>query len=187
MWTSKNLQTAMIPRAERSSNRRVSNRQLQRNVPRHQSGVAILEALIAILIFSVGILGIVGLQARSVQGMSEAVFRSQAVQHADELIAEMWTSDPGLRKTLYESANAGVLYNTWKAKIVGGARMLPGASANPPIVTVVSTQTPVAMLDGTNFFTSDVTVTIRWVPPGAPPATPPSQYVTTARILEPQL
>jgi type IV pilus assembly protein PilV len=160
-----------------------------------QSGVAILEALIAILIFSIGILGIVGLQARSVQGLGEATFRSQAVQHADELIAEMWTTDPGLRATLYDSASSGNRYVAWAGNVLTGARKLPGATTFPPLVTVVSAQPPIAAYGGpsglgaggTSFFFSDVTVTVRWLPPGMPTGTPPSQYVTTARILEPQL
>ncbi len=151
-----------------------------------QEGVAILEALIAILIFSIGVLGIVGLQARSVQGLGEAGFRSQAVQHADELIAEMWTSDPGRRRTLYQSTAPGLMYQAWATKVTTGSRQLPGATANPPTVVVTSIQTPIAILPGSSFFTSDVTITIRWVPPGAA-AGVVSQYVTTARILEPQL
>jgi type IV pilus assembly protein PilV len=167
----------------------------RRSVKPAQSGIAILEALIAILIFSIGILGIVGLQARSVQGLGEATFRSQAVQHADELIAEMWTTDPGLRATLYDSATNGNRYVAWAANVLTGARKLPGASSFPPLVTVVSAQPPITAYGGasglgaggTSFFFSDVTVTLRWLPPGMPAGTPPSQYVTTARILEPQL
>jgi type IV pilus assembly protein PilV len=153
---------------------------------REQAGVAILEALIAILIFSIGVLGIVGLQARSVQGLGEAGFRSQAVQLADELIAEMWTSDPGIRRAYYQAGGNG--YNAWASKVTTGTRRLPGATAHMPTVVVTSTRTPIGdLLPGTDFFTSDVTITILWVPPGAPAGSPPNQYVTTARILEPQL
>jgi type IV pilus assembly protein PilV len=154
-----------------------------------QGGIAILEALIAILIFSIGVLGIVGLQARAVQGLGEAGFRSQAVQHADDLIAEMWTSDPGLRKTLYESAGAGgVMYQAWATKVKSGSSKLPGAdiAANRPEVVITSTRTDISILAGTSFFVSNVTITITWLAPGAAPGAT-SRYVTTARILEPQL
>ena len=43
-----------------------------------QQGVVLLEALIAILIFSLGILGLVGLQASMVKGTSEAKNRAEA-------------------------------------------------------------------------------------------------------------
>ncbi len=151
-----------------------------------QRGVALLEAMIAILVFSIGVLGVVGLQARSVQGLGEAGFRSQAVQHANELIAEMWMTDPGLRSNLYNSATSGVRYSEWLSRVSTGSRLLPGASANPPTVLVNTVQQPLAASPGDNFTYSDVTVTIRWLPPGSPAGTPVSQYVTTARILEPQ-
>lgn len=151
-----------------------------------QLGVVMLEALIAIMIFSIGVLGIVGLQARSVQGMGEAGYRSQAVQHASQLIAEMWTVDPGLRAANYASTPAGTRYTTWAARVTAGATSLPGAADNPPIVTVNTVQQPITMLPGQNFTFSNVTVTIRWLPPGAPAGTPVSQYTTTARMLEPQ-
>ena len=40
-----------------------------------QAGVMLLEAMIAILIFSVGILAIVGMQGTAIQNMSEAKYR----------------------------------------------------------------------------------------------------------------
>jgi type IV pilus assembly protein PilV len=58
-----------------------------------QSGIMILEALIAILIFSFGILAIVALQAVSVKLAGDAKYRSDASMLAEELLAEMWTSD----------------------------------------------------------------------------------------------
>lgn len=151
-----------------------------------QAGIALLEAMIAILVFSIGILGVVGLQARSVQGLGEAGFRSQAVQHANELIAEMWLSDPGLRANLYNSSVPGSRYIDWVNRITTGSRLLPGAIANPPIVVVNTVQLPLTTSPGDTFTYSNVTITIRWLPTGAPAGTPVSQYITTARILEPQ-
>jgi type IV pilus assembly protein PilV len=151
-----------------------------------QGGVALLEAMIAILVFSVGVLGVVGLQARSVQGLSEAGFRSQAVQHANEIIAEMWMTDPGLRANLYNSATSGSRYTAWLSGVTSGSRLLPGASANLPTVVVNTVQQPIVISPGDSFTYSDVTITIRWLPPGSPAGSPVSQYVTTARILEPQ-
>ena len=151
-----------------------------------QKGIALLEAMIAILVFSIGILGVVGLQARSVQGLTEAGFRSQAVEHASELISEMWMTDPGVRATVYGSANGGSRYTGWKGTLVSGSRALPGSLANPPVVTVTSVQTPITMSPGSVFSYTDVTIQIFWVVPGAPTGSPPSRYTTTARILEPQ-
>ena len=43
-----------------------------------QSGVMLLEALIAILIFSLGVLGIVGMQASAVKASRDAKYRADA-------------------------------------------------------------------------------------------------------------
>ena len=60
---------------------------------RQQTGVMLLEALIAILIFSLGILAIIGLQAQSIRNSSEAKYRADASFLANQLIGYMWT-DP---------------------------------------------------------------------------------------------
>lgn len=58
--------------------------------PRRQGGVALLEALVAILIFSIGILGLIGLQAVSTQSTTIAKSRIDASFVASQRIAEMW-------------------------------------------------------------------------------------------------
>jgi type IV pilus assembly protein PilV len=55
-----------------------------------QSGSAILEALIAILIFSVGILALVGMQAAAIGNVSDAKYRADASFFADQIIGQMW-------------------------------------------------------------------------------------------------
>lgn len=61
-----------------------------------QQGVAIIEALIAILIFSVGVLGIVGMQANMVKNTSESKFRNDASYIAQQQIGILWTSPDSL-------------------------------------------------------------------------------------------
>lgn len=55
-----------------------------------QSGVALLEALVAILIFSIGLLGLVSLQARAIATTSDAKYRSDAAFLANKIIGVMW-------------------------------------------------------------------------------------------------
>jgi type IV pilus assembly protein PilV len=57
-----------------------------------QSGAAMLEALVAILIISFGILGLIGLQATSINAATDARARSEASQFIDRLIGEMTVS-----------------------------------------------------------------------------------------------
>jgi type IV pilus assembly protein PilV len=55
-----------------------------------QQGVALLEALIAILIFSLGVLGLIGLQASATKTATQARFRMEAGQVATQRIADIW-------------------------------------------------------------------------------------------------
>mgnify|MGYP006341420323 FL=1 len=66
-----------------------------------QAGVALLEVLIAILIISFGILGIIGLQANSIAMMSDARYRIEASAFAERLIAEMWINPVNLASYAY--------------------------------------------------------------------------------------
>lgn len=116
----------------------------------------ILEALIAILIFSLGILAIVALQAVSIKQAADAKYRTDASLLADELLAQMWTSDrvPANMQATFGSVAAGAGYTAWLA---GVNAALPGAAANPPIVMVDTTA-------GTAT-TGTTTITVRWQVP----------------------
>ena len=61
--------------------------------PQSQHGVVLLESLIANLIFSLGVLGIVGLQAAMIKSTADAKFRSEASYIAQQKIGQMW-ADP---------------------------------------------------------------------------------------------
>ena len=55
-----------------------------------QVGFAVLEALIAILLFSLGILALMALQAQMNKHVTQARLRSEASFLASQLIAQMW-------------------------------------------------------------------------------------------------
>lgn len=61
-----------------------------------QRGVALLESLVAILIFSMGILAIVGLQGFMIKGTAESKARSDASFLAQNRIAMMWADAANL-------------------------------------------------------------------------------------------
>lgn len=128
-----------------------------------QRGSMLLEALIAILIFSLGILAIVGLQAGAVKLSSDAKYRSDANLLANQIIGQMWVSDrtaTALQTSFQGSAGSGgPAYNTWAASV---ANALPGVSGIAAIEPVIS----VAPNTKTNPPSSTVTVTIQWQVPG---------------------
>jgi type IV pilus assembly protein PilV len=59
--------------------------------PHKENGSAILEALIAITLFSIGVLALVGLQSAMVKQGSQAQFRAEAISLADEINGLMWS------------------------------------------------------------------------------------------------
>lgn len=131
-----------------------------------QQGSVLLEALISILIFSFGVLAIMGFQAAAIINLSEAKYRSEAGFYANRLLGEMWTAD---RTTLAANfATGATKFNDWKASMTNtnvssGLLGLPGVAAHPPTVTI----TPVnnGLGQATSF---DVAITVNWQSPNQP-------------------
>ncbi len=136
-----------------------------------QSGVMLLEAMISILIFSIGILAIVGLQAASVKRAGDAKYRSDASLLANQLIGQMWVADrtPAALQTNFSSPS-GAAYTAWLSYV---NTALPGASATPPTVTFVTSA-------GTTVPSSVATVTIFWNAPNE--AANAHRYMALAQI-----
>jgi type IV pilus assembly protein PilV len=57
-----------------------------------QTGSVLLEALIAILIFSIGILALVGMQATAISTVADAKYRSTAGFLANQMVGVMWAT-----------------------------------------------------------------------------------------------
>lgn len=57
-----------------------------------QRGVLLLEALIAILLFSFGILAVAALQATAIKNVTQAKYRSDAAFLNAEIIGQMWAN-----------------------------------------------------------------------------------------------
>jgi len=60
---------------------------------RQQQGATLIEALVAVLIFSIGILAVVAMQAVSVRAVSDAQYRADASFLANQAIGRLW-GDP---------------------------------------------------------------------------------------------
>ncbi|GGX81806.1 hypothetical protein GJV26_25105 [Massilia dura] len=56
---------------------------------RRQQGVALLEALVAVVILALGLLGTIGLQARSYSALADSAMRAEATLAADRLVGIM--------------------------------------------------------------------------------------------------
>jgi type IV pilus assembly protein PilV len=120
---------------------------------RHQSGSYLLEALIAILIFSFGILGLIGLLGSSLRITNDARYRSEAANLASAMIADMWTMTAAEMDRQFGPSGAKLA--DWQAK---AASLLPSALANPPTVDLTQ--------PGLSPQSRTVVVTVFWKLPG---------------------
>ena len=59
-------------------------------LPKPQRGVMLLEALISIAVFSIGVLGLIGLQSAAIKNTDEARQRAVAAFYANQIIGQMW-------------------------------------------------------------------------------------------------
>ena len=121
-------------------------------LPRQQSGFMLLEALIGILIFSLGILSLVALQSASVRMTGEAQVRATASMLTSKLFSEMWVSkkQPADLKTYYQTGGPG--YAAWLTEVQSA---LTGRLAD-------STRNPTVVFDATS---NIVEVRINWSTP----------------------
>ena len=79
---------------------------MHKNLPKKssQQGVVLLEALIAILIFSMGVLAIVGLQAAMIKNITDSESRTDASYIAQQRIGLMWTDTANLASYVQASS-----------------------------------------------------------------------------------
>lgn len=128
--------------------------------PASQRGVMLLEALIAILIFSLGILAVAALQATAIRSVDDSKFRNDASFLASETIGQIWVD-------IAHIANyAGTVQ--------------PATDTTPAADTVLpgGTRTIVVAGDAVNGYS--VTVTIQWKTPGEDAT--PHTYVTSTMM-----
>jgi len=115
---------------------------------RAQRGVALLEALLAVVLLGIGLIGTLALQARSVAALSEAGLRAEATIAANELLGVMNTDLAHLSDyAVAENARPGARLAPWYAAV---ERRLPGAG-----IAVAVNPAP-----GTT--RTEVAISIRW-------------------------
>ena len=121
-----------------------------------QRGSFMLESLIAILIVALGVLGMVGLYARSIQNVDDSKFRGEAALLASTLVGQMWVSDPQFSSLVakFDSVVGGPGFVEFAALV---AQRFPNST--PPTVAVGA---------GATATSSDVLITMFWQQPGDP-------------------
>ena len=87
-----------------------------------QTGSFILEALVSVLIFAVGLIALMGMAAQAVNQVGQTKYRNDASNLAGELTGQMWVGSATLNNfaiaaddpyTTCPSSNAGAAATTW--------------------------------------------------------------------------
>ncbi len=126
--------------------------------PRPARGYMLIEVLVSFLIFSVGVLALVGLQARMGRAQTAAKARADASYLANELVGVMWSDMKNLSS--YSDCAKYARCLDWQNKV---AQSLPAATTT---VTVTAS-------------TGEVSIRIQWRQGSDDTHT----YATTARVL----
>ncbi|MBO9648013.1 MAG: hypothetical protein J7605_05835 [Variovorax sp.] len=157
--------------------RHPSSSRARRPAPASQRGIMLIEALVAIAIFSFAVLGIVGLQAASIRVVRDADYRAKASLLANQIVGHMWadrfnvptfalnSSGTACTQGANESTNAVV--TSWLTGMtdLSNPGALPGAAGLKQQIAI-----------GTN---NTVTLTICWQ---GPQDTAPHNFTMTTQI-----
>jgi len=115
-----------------------------------------LESLVAMLIVALGVLGLVGLYARSVQNVDDAMYRGEAALLAHSLVGRMWVTANSFAalQANFDSVSpgTGAGYAEFRTRV---RQQLPHSFAPEVVVTAGPTAT-----------STGVRITIRWAHPG---------------------
>jgi type IV pilus assembly protein PilV len=143
-----------------------------------QQGVMLLEALIGILIFSLGVLALVAMQAVSISNVSNARYRTEAAFLANEIIGQMWmdrgTNLANVDTYAYSGGGASGALGGWVAKV---NLLMPKAATYPPSIQINNVAVAAGMPPA-----REVIVTVRW---RAPDAITTSSHVAYGYVSDP--
>jgi type IV pilus assembly protein PilV len=130
---------------------------------RRQQGVLLIENMVALVIFSIGVMGMIGLLAVGIKQASDARHRNEASFLASQVLGQMWLDDKSnaALRANYASPD-GPKFVAWKAAVAG---VLPQAAANAPTIAISADNL--------------VTVTVHWQLPGKAAA---NRYTVSASI-----
>ena len=136
----------------------------QLNSVKTQSGVLLIEVMIAILIFSFGLLGLAGLQANATQNSTNAEERIRASLLANDMVSMLWVKQSvnNTNTTAAISTAAAADITAWQTQVAASG--LPNAAGKVA------------------FAGNLATVTITWKSPSKNAADNSNQYVTSIAV-----
>jgi type IV pilus assembly protein PilV len=127
---------------------------------RKQTGVGMVEVLVALVVMSVGMLGIAGLYVTTLQAKTTSLSRMKAVNLAYDIADRMRANPAGVASGSYLLATAGTTTNTdcatttctaaqmaasdlfqWNAQVTNATTGLPGTVSRSVVQTAAATAT----------------------------------------------
>lgn len=140
-----------------------------------QRGSSLLEALVAILIFSFGVLALVALQAVSVKNSIDAKYRSDASYLANQIVAQMWVDRANLDSYAHYAAGSVCAYSGTASALASVTGWVSQVAALLPGTSATTTQIQVNTVGGAK----RVKVTVCWK---VPQETSSHNFSVTAQI-----
>ena len=122
-------------------------------------GFTLIEVMVALLVFSLGVLGIVGMQARAAQFSTQNNDRARAAMLANEIVAQMWAQQSAATDATTLAAWQARVSDTSVAGLPNGVGTITTATGTDSLVTA--------------------TVTVSWRPPSMATSSTANQFVTT--------
>jgi type IV pilus assembly protein PilV len=126
---------------------------------RRVRGVVLIEVLVAMLIFMLGVIGLVGLQGAMTRAQTESKIRADAAFLASDVVGRMWSDLANMATYSGTGCASQTRCKEWQTKVAGSLPRGTGA------VTVDAT-------------TGDVEVTVNWTMPNGDA----HQYVTHTTV-----
>ena len=141
-----------------------------------QAGIVIVEVLLAVLVFSFGILGVINLQANAIKMNADAKLRSDASYLAGQIISQMWVDRANLADYAHFTQGTACTF-TGSTANSSNVTSWVGASATAGTVlgSLPNATSQIKIETGTNM----VTVKICW---RAPQETETHNFTSTALI-----
>lgn len=130
-----------------------------------QKGSILIEGLVAILIFSFGVLALIGMQSTAIKNASQAKYRNEAALLANRMLSQIMVDQTNIAN--YDDDGGGSpAKEAWLADVV---ETLPNGAA-----TLVYVDTPATP--------RQVTITLTWRGPDEPEGSD-HNYVVSANIM----
>jgi type IV pilus assembly protein PilV len=130
------------------------------------AGSALIESLLALVVFSVGLLSLLVLLTSSLKQSDNARYRSEASLLASDLIGQMWSGDRSLKSLRQRFDSASDEYQRWLVRVQA---TLPGLATDR--------NQPELLIDDSR----NITLTLHWQ---APSDTEQHQLVVVTRLTD---